>query len=142
VRALFDVNMLVALSDPEHVHHGRAFAWWSEHREEGWASCPLTQNGFVRVISAPGYARPRSFADAMAQLGGQVALPSHVFWPDDVSLVDPAVFDHSRLLGPSQITDVYLLALAVKNGGRLATLDHGIALRAVRGAEPKHLVVI
>ena len=142
MRVLFDVNMLVALSDPEHIHHSRAFAWWNDHQDEGWASCPLTQNGFVRVISGSRYGRPRSFADAMAQLCGQIALPSHAFWPDDVSLADAAVFDHGRLLGPNQITDVYLLALAVKNGGRLATLDHGIALRAVHRAEPRHLVML
>ena len=142
MRALFDVNMLVALSDPEHIHHSRAFEWWSDHQDEGWASCPLTQNGFVRVISGSSYGRARSFADAMAQLGGQVALPSHAFWPDDVSLADAAVFDHRRLLGPNQITDVYLLALAVKNGGRLVTLDQGITLRAVHRAEPRHLVML
>lgn len=142
MRALFDVNMLLALSDTEHIHHARAFAWWNDHRDEGWASCPLTQNGFVRVLSGAGYTRPRSFADAMAQLGGQLALPSHVFWPDDVSLADPAVFDHGRLLGPNQIADVYLLALAVKNGGRLVTFDRGIPSAAVRGAERRHVVAL
>jgi toxin-antitoxin system PIN domain toxin len=142
VRALFDVNMLLALSDPEHVHHARAFGWWNDHQGQGWASCPLTQNGFVRVISGSGYPRPRSFADAVAQLCAQIALPSHTFWLDDVSLTDVAVFDHSRLLGPNQITDAYLLALAVKNDGRLVTLDRAVPLRAARGAEAKHLVVI
>jgi toxin-antitoxin system PIN domain toxin len=142
VRALFDVNMLLALSDPEHIHHARAFAWWNDHQDEGWASCPLTQNGFVRVISGSGYPRPRSFADAMAQLRAQVALTTHAFWPDDVSLTDRAVFDHGRLLGPKQVTDAYLLALAVKNGGGLVTLDRRVPLRAVRGAEARHLLVI
>ena len=142
MRALFDVNMLLALSDPEHLHHAPAFAWWTKNRKDGWASCPLTQNGFVRVISGARYPRPRRFADAVAQLRGQLALPSHAFWQDDVSLADPDVFDHSRLLGPNQITDAYLLALAVKNGGRLVTFDRSVPLRAVRGAEPRHLVVI
>jgi toxin-antitoxin system PIN domain toxin len=142
VRALFDVNMLVALSDPEHIHHSRAFAWWSEHQQLGWASCPLTQNGFVRVISSSGYRRPRRLADALEQLGGLVSRPTHIFWPDDVALADRAVFDHEGLLGPGQITDAYLLALAVKQGGRLVTFDRGISLRAVRGAEAKHLAVI
>ncbi len=142
MRALFDVNMLIALSDPDHAHHSRAFAWWNDHQEEGWASCPLTQNGFVRVISNAGYRHPRRLADALAQLGGLVKRPTHAFWPDDVALADPAVFEHGRLLGPNQITDAYLLALVVKNGGRLVTLDRGVPLRAVRGAEAKHLVVI
>src|ERR1700752_455176 len=99
--------MLLALSDSEHMHHARAFAWWTSHQANGWASCPLTQNGFVRVISGAGYPRPRRFADAMAQLSGQIALPTHAFWPDDISLADQALFDRDRLLGPGQITDAY-----------------------------------
>ena len=142
MRALFDVNMLLALFDAGHIHHDRAFAWWSENRDEGWASCPLTQNGFIRVISGPGYLRPRSLAEAMALMRGQIAQPGHAFWPADISIADPQTVDHGRLLGPNQITDVYLLALAVKNGGRLATLDRGVPLRAVQGAEPRHLAVI
>ena len=141
MRSLFDINMLVALSDPGHIHHALAFAWWNDNQDDGWASCPLTQNGFVRVLSGSRYPRARRFADAMAQLGGQVGLSSHVFWPDDVSIADPAVFDHGWLLGPNQITDAYLLALAVKNAGRLVTLDRGVPLRAVRGAQDRHLVV-
>ena len=66
----------------------------------------------------------------------------HAFWPDDISIADPAVFDHARILGPRQLTDVYLLALAVKNGGRLVTFDRGIPLAAVRGATPEHLVAL
>ncbi len=142
MRALFDVNMLLALSDPEHTHHARAFDWWTNHQQDGWASCPLTQNGFVRIISGAGYPRPRRFADAIEQLAGQVALPTHAFWPDDISLADQAVFDHGRLLGPGQITDAYLLALAVKNGGRLVTFDRSVPVLAVRGAEPRHVVVL
>jgi hypothetical protein len=142
VRALFDVNMLLALFDPEHIHHDQALAWWTESRGLGWASCPLTQNGFVRVISGNGYSSPRSFADAMALLRAQIAEPGHVFWPDEVSIIDPQTFDHDRLLGPKQITDAYLLALAVKNGGRLVTLDRAVSLAAVRGARAEHLVAL
>jgi toxin-antitoxin system PIN domain toxin len=142
VRALFDVNLLLALFDSGHLHHDRALGWWTDNRANGWASCPLTQNGFVRVISGPRYPRPLSLADAMALLRGQMAQPGHVFWPDDVSLADPQTFAHGRLLGPNQITDVYLLALAVKNEGRLVTLDRGVPARAVHRAEARHLVVI
>ena len=142
MRALFDVNMLLALFDPEHIHHAPAFAWWTQNRESGWASCPLTQNGFVRVISGRGYARPRSIADAMAVLRGQIAQPGHVFWPDDISIADLQVFDHRHLLGTKQITNAYLLALAVRNGCRLATMDRGVTLHAVRGAEPRHLAIV
>ena len=142
MRALFDVNVLLALFDPGHIHHSQSLHWWAENQADGWASCPLTQNGFLRVLSGRGYVRPRSMADALALLSAQIERPGHAFWPDDVSIMDLKTFERSRLLGPRQITDIYLLALAVKNGGRLVTLDRGIPLAAVRGAEAKHLVVI
>ncbi|MCF8476765.1 MAG: PIN domain-containing protein [Pseudolabrys sp.] len=138
--ALLDVNVLLALFDPEHIHHAEAIAWWADHRDEGWASCPLTQNGFVRVISGSGYERPLPMAEALAVLSAQLERPDHEFWLDDISLADAGLFDHARLRGANQITDVYLLALAVKNGGRLVTFDRGIAIGAVRGAEAKHMV--
>jgi toxin-antitoxin system PIN domain toxin len=103
---------------------------------------PLTQNGFVRVISNPGYSRPVALSDAVALLSAQVAEPGHVFWADDISLLDASVFNHARFHGPSQITDAYLLALAAKNGGRLVTLDRGIALAAVRGVQSNQVVVL
>ena len=142
MHALLDVNVLLALFDAEHVHHAKALAWWSEHRSDGWASCPLTQNGFVRIMSNPGYARPLAFAEAMVLLRAQVMQPGHVFWPDDISLADEVYFDHERMRGPNQITDAYLLALAVKNGGRLVTFDRAFPVAAVCGAEPRHLAVI
>lgn len=140
--ALLDVNVLLALFDPKHERHAEAFQWWSGNRAGGWASCPLTQNGFVRVISSPGYARPLSLAGAVSLIGAQISQPGHVFWPDDISLVDAGLFDHRRLYGPSQITDVYLLALAVRNGGCLVTFDRSIALAAVRGAQMGHVVTL
>jgi toxin-antitoxin system PIN domain toxin len=142
VRALLDVNVLLALFDPAHVHHPQSLRWWAENQTHGWASCPLTQNGFLRVLSSRGYLHARSMADALALLTAQIAQPGHVFWADDVSIMDLDTFERSRLLGPRQITDIYLLALAAKNGGRLVTLDRSIPLAAVRGAEAKHLVVI
>ncbi|MGE0753143.1 MAG: TA system VapC family ribonuclease toxin [Variibacter sp.] len=142
MRALFDVNVLLALFDPGHIHHPRSLNWWAENQADGWASCPLTQNGFLRVLSGRGYIRPRNMADALALLTAQTERPGHVFWSDDVSIMNLETFERSRLLGPRQITDIYLLALAVKNGGRLVTLDRSIPLAAVRGAEAKHLVVI
>jgi uncharacterized protein len=81
-------------------------------------------------------------AEAVSRLAEQIETTDHVFWPDDLSIADSAVFDPRGILGPNQITDVYLLALAVKNGGRLATLDSAVSLRAVRGAEARHLAVI
>jgi toxin-antitoxin system PIN domain toxin len=142
VRALLDVSVLLPLFDPEHVHHERARAWWDEQGGNGWASCPLTQNGFVRVISSSGYGHPLLIGAALSILDAQLREPGHEFWPDDLSLMDSQVFDHSRIVGPRQITDVYLLALAVKHGGRLVTLDQAIPLAAVRQASPRHLVAI
>ena len=142
MRALLDVNVLLALFDPDHPHHSAADSWWTAEQGPAWASCPLTQNGFVRIVSSPGYRRPLPIEEATRLLRSQVMTPAHLFWPDDISLGDPSVFDHGRLLGPNQITDAYLLALAVKNDGRLVTFDRSITLGAVRGAEPRHLVVI
>jgi toxin-antitoxin system PIN domain toxin len=142
VRALLDVSVLLPLFDSEHAHHARARAWWAEHSDDGWASCPLTQNGFVRVISSSGYRQPLLIGAALSILQAQLREPGHEFWPDDISLMDVQIFDHGRIVGPRQITDVYLLALAVKHGGRLVTLDQAIPMAAVRQAEPRHLAVI
>jgi uncharacterized protein len=140
--ALLDVNMLIALMDPKHVHHGRARLWWATEKDAGWASCPITQNGFLRVVTLGAYPNRFPLPDAMVMLRRATALPSHTFWPDDLSILDDAAIDHTRLLGPRQITDIYLLALAVRRGGRLVTLDAGISVGAVRGAEPQHLVTV
>ena len=142
MRALFNVNVLLALFDPDHTFNRRARAWWSTNRTNGWATCPLTQNGFVRVMSQPSYRQNRSIADAAALLKAGVLQRGHALWPDDVAMTDVHMFDHSRILGPKQITDIYLLALAVRNEGRLVTFDRGIPLAAVRSAEPRHLIVL
>lgn len=142
MRALLDVGVLLPLFDPGHIQHERAKAWCTENAEAGWASCALTQNGFVRIACQPGYPRPARMFDALAVLRDQIALPDHEFWPDAISITDGNVFDHTYILGPKQITDVYLLGLAVRNGGRLVTFDRGLPLKAVRGAEGRHLVVL
>lgn len=142
MRSLFDVNVLLALLQPDHVHFERAQEWWKANERYGWASCPLTQNGFARIVSQQNYRRPLPTAEAIARLAEQMVRTDHEFWSDDVSIADRNVFDPAGILGPNQITDSYLLALAVKNDGRLATLDQCVSLRAVRGAEPRHLVVI
>jgi predicted nucleic acid-binding protein len=111
-------------------------------KSTGWASCPLTQNGFVRVISKPGYERPIVLQTALSALAAQVGQAEHEFWSDDISITDEALFDHAFILGPNQIIGVYLLGLALKNGGRLVTFDRGLPLKAVRGAEVRHLIVL
>jgi toxin-antitoxin system PIN domain toxin len=140
MRALFDVNALLALFDDGHVFHERIRTWWAGNVADGWATCPLTQNGFVRVLSQPSYPSPRPLAEALAVLRAGVVQPEHEFWPDAISVTDPDIFDHGRTLGPNQITDVYLLALAVKNGGRLVTFDRGLPIAAVKGAGKQHVV--
>jgi hypothetical protein len=142
MRALFDVNALLAVFDKTHRFHARARTWWSANSGEGWATCPITQNGFVRVMSQPAYVQTRIPIEGAKLLHLGLNQPGHQFWPDDISITDASVFDHSRILGPNQITDVYLLGLAVKNGGRLVTFDRGVPISAVRGADARHLVAL
>lgn len=142
MRSLLDISMLLALFDRGHVLHDRARGWWRENMGPGWASCPLTQNGYLRIISQKSYPRPVHLPDALRQLKQWAVPPRHEFWPDDASILDASLIEHTRLLGPRQITDVYLLALAVKHGGRLVTLDTGIAVEAVQGARREQLVVV
>ena len=142
MRALFDVNMLLAMFDAEHVFSGTVRRWWSENSAAGWASSPITQNGFVRVITQKSYPSPITLADALVLFRDGANRPGHEFWPDELSLMDGGVFDYRHMLRPSQITDSYLLALAVRRGGRLITLDQKISPNAVRGKARDHLVVI
>jgi uncharacterized protein len=108
----------------------------------GWVGCPITENGFIRILSQPSYPGARSTADATRLLELFVAQGNHAFWGDDISLLDRKRFNRSHILGPKQLTDVYLVAVAVKNGGRLATFDRTISRRAVASAEAHNLVVI
>lgn len=142
MRALLDVSVLLPLFDAGHIHHRPAVAWCAANAAAGWASCPQTQNGFVRIVCQPKYPRPARMLDALTVLRRQLGEADHAFWPDDVSVTDATLFDPAFILGPSQIADVYLLGLAVKHGGRLVTFDRGIPLKAVREAEPRHLVVL
>lgn len=142
MRALFDVNFLIAVVDVDHEHHLQAHEWWAANISAGWATCALTENGMVRIMSQSRYKSPISATFAVDLLSEQIGKTDHAFWPDDLSLRDNSWFNPDRILGPNQITDAYLLALAVKNGGRLATFDRSISLAAVRRAEPRHLVVL
>jgi len=144
VRALLDTNVVIALLDPDHAFHERAHTWWAGNASRGWASCPITENGVVRVMSNLAYSRNARFtpAELIARLRTFAAGTDHQFWPDDVSVRDPAVFGADRIHGPRQLTDLYLLALAVRHKGRLATFDEGIALSAVADAERRNLGVV
>lgn len=140
--ALLDVNVLVALFDPNHVHHELAHDWFVDQRSSGWATCPLTENGFVRVLSHPGYgdgSRPGELVDRLRQF---CASGPHVFWQDTVSLRDKKLFNPSVIRGHRQVSEVYLLGLAKKHGGQLATFDRTIPISTVIGATPDTLAVI
>jgi hypothetical protein len=142
MRALLDVNVLIALLDGSHTHHGLASGWLASNLDEGWASCPITQNGCIRILSQPGYPNPVPSALVAERLAEAARHPAHGFWPDSVSLLQPECLKWPRILSSRHVTDAYLLALAVQQGGRFVTLDRGIPLDAVNGAKPGHLVVI
>lgn len=142
MRALLDVNVLIALLDADHSLHARATKWFSSHARGGWASCPITQNGCVRIMSHPGYPNALSVRAVMEHLTGASATAFHEFWPDDISLLDAQVADSTRIHGPRQLTDLYLLALAVRHNGKFVTFDTSISLDAIRGAEKKHILTL
>ena len=142
MRALLDINVLIALFDSDHVDHARARAWFAAEVHHGWASCALTENGFVRVISQPRYPSPVPTALAIHRLSRATTGGHHEFWSCDLSLRDEQVIDRSRIHGPRQVTDAYLLALAVARGGRLVTFDQTIALQAVVGARTTNLLLL
>ena len=142
MRALFDVNVLIALLDQAHPHHDAALSWLKANIKHGWASCPITQNGCIRIMSQPSYPGARPPAQIIERLRDALGHAAHAFWPDDTSIIDTDSVDATRIHGARQITDTYLLALALRHGGRLVTFDAGIALAAVHGAQSKHLVTL
>ncbi len=142
MRALLDVNVLVALLDAGHVHHTTATAWLHEHIDHGWASCPLTQNGCLRILATDAYPRAQPLAEVATRLREAVATQHHEFWADDVSVLQADRFAQDRWLASRQITDAYLLGLAVHHGGRFVTLDQHVDRHIVRGAQTTHLVVL
>jgi uncharacterized protein len=142
MRSLLDVNVLVALLDADHVLHGRATLWFADNAAKGWASTPITENGCVRILSHPGYANPQPVQQVIDRLRLASADPVHEFWPDSLSLLDSRCVDATRIHGPRQLTDGYLLALALHRRARFVTFDSGISLDAVIGARADNLVTL
>ena len=141
--ALLDVNVLVALFDPDHIHHDIAHDWFADHRRSGWATCPLTENGFLRTASRLARARdPIALATLEQALRTFTASGDHQFWRDELTLLDEDAFDLTTVHGHQQLTDVYLLGLAVKHKGALATFDRAVPVEAVKGARREHLSVL
>ena len=131
-RFLFDVNVLIALIDPTHVQHDRAHDWFVREGRRAWATCPLTENGVLRIVGNARYPNSPGTPAAVAELLAILReLGGHEFWADDVSLLDPKCADADRLLDSAQITDSYLLALARAHRGKLATFDRRLVTDAV-----------
>jgi toxin-antitoxin system PIN domain toxin len=129
---LLDINLLLALSDPMHIHHEPAHRWFTEKGKQSWATCPLPENGFIRIASHPNYPNRPGDVTAVLDIFRQLCeAPGHHFWPEDISILQ--VLESDAIITHAQITDVYLLGLAVHKKGKLATLDQRIPGDAVRG---------
>jgi uncharacterized protein len=136
VTYLLDVNVLLAILDPGHVAHDSAQTWFQTTQPD-WATCPITQNGALRILSGSTYrsvgGAPRfTPAEVVASLSHMVTVRGHVFWADDLSLLDSDLVDASAITSSQQVTDTYLLALAVSKNAKLATFDRRLSPRAVR----------
>lgn len=141
---LLDTNVLIALLWPSHAQHDRAVKWFARHRSKGWATCPLTEASFVRIVSNAAFSRdavtPREAAGVLA---ANTVAKDHAFWPDELPFAEAIAFAGARLAGHQQVTDAYLLGLALRRGGVLATLDERIAaLTETRSAERKALEIL
>ena len=125
---LLDTNLLIALLWPSHEQHGVAVKWFARRRRAGWATSPITEAGFVRIVSNPAFSRdavqPR---EAVQVLSANTAAADHLFWTDELPVQQAVAFAGLRLVGHQQVTDAYLLGLALERGGVLATLDRGVA---------------
>ena len=139
---LIDVSALIALIDPGQVHHDVAHDWFAREGRLSWATCPMAESGVLQIVGHPRYPNSPGSPVAVTQLMEKLrALPGHVFWPDDISLLDAERVDATRLLTSAQVTDSYLLALACARGGRLASFDWRLVANAVRGgAQGLHLI--
>ena len=134
--------MLVALLDRSTSRMAAPMRGWRRISAPAGPSCPLTENGCLRVLTNPRYAAPVPALEVLAKLATAKTAGHHEFWADDLTITDAQVFDRTKWRGHQQVTDTYLLALAVKHSGRLVTFDTGIALDTVRGAMPHHLLVL
>jgi hypothetical protein len=142
MRALLDVNVLIALLDADHIHHAHTRDWLEANIASGWASCAITQNGCIQTLSSAGYPNALKPPEVAARLREATEQVFHQFWAEGPSLLSPGLVNWEYLVGARQVTDAYLLGLAAHHGGRLVTFDHAIAPRVVPGAEDRHLVIL
>ena len=133
---LLDVNVLIALIDPAHVAHDAAHEWFGAEGHEDWATCPMTENGVMRIVGHPKYPNsPGSPSAVAAIVAGLRELSGHHFWADDLSIVASTLVDPAQILTSAQVTDTYLLALAKSKGSKLATFDRRLSVAAVKGGK-------
>ena len=142
MRALLDVNVLTALMDQNHIAHDPAWQWMESNIESGWATCPITQNGCIRIMSQPAYPNRHTVTEVAERLRQATDQEFHQFWPAEVSILATATINWDLLIGPRQLTDIYLLALAVRNNGRFVTFDSRISTEMALGAGSQHLTII
>jgi toxin-antitoxin system PIN domain toxin len=139
---LLDVNVLIALSDVNHVHHEIGHRWFGQTGKRGWATCPITENAFIRILGKASYPKiPGTVDSALSLLRHFCDQPGHHFWPDDFSLRQKSVWREAEMAASTHIPDCYLLALAARHGGKFATLDRRIPVESVvRGRETLQLI--
>lgn len=138
--ALLDVNALIALVDSDHVGHDAIKKWFLKHHRSGWATCPLTENGMVRVLSQAAYPSGQRTAVEVIEILNALKKSfenSHQFWADDISITDDSVFKGGLIAGTRQVTDVYLLGLAARQSGTLVSFDRSLAWQAVWGGSSR-----
>lgn len=142
MRALLDINFLLALLDRGHIHHEQARWWFEQEVQHGWASCAITQNGCIRILSQPSYPSPITLQRAARLVSHAASSTQHEYWNSEISILDETIFDHSRIHGHRQVTDAYLLGLAAHHGGRFVTFDQTISVSAVKTAHSDNLIVL
>ncbi len=141
--ALLDVNVLVALAWPNHIHHEKALQWFEKHRPNGWATCPLTQSGFVRVSSNKQIIpEAKTPAEAVLLLRRITEMEGHVFWTDDIDLAHSDLSAAEKIVGHRQVTDAHLVSLAIRHEGQLATFDRGVAEVVPPSSQASKLVIL
>ena len=137
---LLDANALIALGDPQHVHHERVQAWFHQIAARPWATCPLTENAFLRVLGHPTYPEsPGPPAVLLSLLQKMCSMPGHQFWPDAISLRNLGM--RSKLPSSARLTDFYLLSLAIHRKGLLATLDSRIDASQLDGGSAAYFLI-
>lgn len=136
------MSVLIALLDEKHVHHSIVSDWLVHNIEQGWASCPITQNGFVRIVSQSSYPNRMTVPEAVRRLNVAMSTPYHQFVADDINMFAGSFIRDWQTLNPAGLTDAYLLALAVTHEFQFVSLDRRMQLEAVRGADARHLVIL